>query len=61
MQLVGINQQVKNDTMRDALKASGFKIKVRKASWPRRKRNSAEGVRVDMSVGEVRNLFFMKQ
>lgn len=49
MQLRGINSQVTNTTMRDAIKRSGIKIKSSNKSWPRRK--GPISVRIDCSTG----------
>lgn len=49
MELKGINTQVTNNTMRDALKRAGIKIRKSTKSWPRRRGPAA--VRVDCSNG----------
>ncbi len=51
MQLKGINNECKNEAMRDALKRSGYKLLKKKVSWPRIK--GPAGLRVDVASGQM--------
>jgi len=51
MQLKGINNECKNEAIKDALKKSGYKLLEKKISWPRLK--GPAGLRVDVSTGHM--------
>jgi hypothetical protein len=49
MKLKGINDECRNDCMKDAFKKSKYKLRTKKVGWPRVK--GPGGVRVEVSTG----------
>ena len=49
MELKGINTKCSNESVADALKKSGYKLRVKRVSWPRMKAVAA--VRIDCTTG----------
>ena len=49
MQLKGINNKLVNESVADALKKSGYRLREKKVSWPRMKAVAA--VRIDCATG----------
>ena len=57
MSIVGINSEVKNNSVALALRKSGYKLRVQKVSWPRRKGPAA--IRLDCTTLACRNMHFV--
>ena len=51
MKLQGINDTCKNDSVKNALKLSGYVLRVKKVSWPRMR--GVAGVRIDCGTGNA--------
>ena len=51
MELKGINTVVKSDAMSIAFKKSGYKLRMKKVSWPKLK--GPAGLRVDVTTGQL--------
>ena len=51
MELKGINSVCKNESVKDALKKSGYRLREKKVSWPRMR--GVAGVRIDVSTGNA--------
>jgi hypothetical protein len=51
MQLKGINNKLVNESVADALKKSGYRLREKKVSWPRMRGVAA--VRIDCATGHA--------
>jgi len=56
MELKGINSVCKNESVADAFKKSGYRLRTKKVSWPRAKKQAT--VQVDCSVLCCSNVLF---